>query len=348
MLNFKQLKFSILSPTKKINDALKSLNKSQIGVVFICQNKRLLGVISEGDIRRYLIKSNKLDIKLDKFYKKKFFFVKKNHDTLKLKDKFFKLNLKAIPVIDTNKKLIGVLTKKDFKDEKKINNTVFILAGGKGLRMRPLTKNLPKPMIKIGNSTILGRQLEIFKKKNFNNIIISTNYLSKKITSKFRNGSSLGLNISYVKEKKELETAGPLSLIKKNLIQDDFIVINGDLIADIDFVKLIKFHKKNKNDFTICTKNYFYKIPYGLIENGYKVKIKEKPTMKHIINSGIYVCSPKVLKFLKYNQKINMTDFINYISFKKLKIKPYLICENIYDFTDLNTYFKILEKNNEF
>tara|TARA_B100000965_G_scaffold286505_1_gene244355 strand:- start:1238 stop:2284 length:1047 start_codon:yes stop_codon:yes gene_type:complete len=348
MLNYKQLKFSILSPSKKINDALKSLNKSQIGVIFICQNKKLLGVISDGDIRRRLIKSSNLDITLDKFFKKRYFFAKKNSDISKLKKNFFKLNLKAIPIIDSNKKLIGAITRKDFKIEKKINNLVFILAGGKGLRMRPLTKNLPKPMIKIGNSTILERQLKIFKKRNFNNIVISTNYLAKKITKKFNRGHSLGLNISYVKEKKELETAGPLSLLKRNKIKDDFIIINGDIVADLDFYKLIQFHKKNKNDFTVCAKNYFYKIPYGLIENKNKVKIKEKPTIKYIINSGIYVCSPKILKFLKYNKKINMTDFINHISQKKLKIKSYLIYENIYDFTDLNTYYKILEKNNEF
>jgi len=348
MLSYKQLKFFILSPSKKINDALKNLNKSQMGIVFICKNKKLLGIITEGDIRRVLIKTSNLDITLGQFCKKKYIYSYKDFDLRKLKQIFFKLNLKAIPIIEKNKNLIGAITIDDLKTKHQINNPIFILAGGKGLRMRPLTNNLPKPMIKIGNSTILERQLKIFKNKGFKNIIISINYLAKKITNKFKNGKSLGLKISYVKEKKELETAGPLSLIKKNSIKDDILIINGDVIANIDFEELLRFHRNNKNDFTVCVKNYFYKIPYGLIENKNNLKIKEKPTMKNLINSGIYVCSPKVLRYLKYNNKINMTDFINYISEKKLKVRSFLIYENIYDFTDLNTYYKILQKNNEF
>ena len=168
--------------------------------------------------------------------------------------------------------------------------------------------------------------------------------MGKKLLKKFKNGKSLGLKISYVKEKKELETAGPLSLLNKNSIKDDILIINGDVIANIDFDELLRFHRTNRNDFTVCVKNYFYKIPYGLIENKNNLKIKEKPTIKNLINSGIYVCSPKVLRHLKYNNKINMTDFINYISDKKLKVRSFLIYENIYDFTDLNTYYKIYKK----
>lgn len=347
MLSYKQLKFLILSPSKKINDALKNLNKSQMGIVFICKNKKLIGIITEGDIRRILIRTSNLEITLGQFCKKKYIFSNKDFDLKKLKKTFFKQNLKAIPIIEKNKILIGAITKDDFKLKPQINNTVFILAGGKGLRMRPLTNNLPKPMIKIGNSTILERQLKIFKNKGFKNIIISTNYLAKKIATKFKNGKSLGLKITYLKEKKELETAGSLSLIKKNLIKDDILIINGDIIANIDFEELLRFHKNNRNDFTVCVKNYFYKIPYGLIENKKNLKIKEKPTMKNLINSGIYVCSSKILKYLKYNQKINMTDFINYISEKKLKVRSFLIYENIHDFTDLNAYYKILQKKNE-
>ena len=138
-----------------------------------------------------------------------------------------------------------------------------------------------------------------------------------------------------------------MSLLNKNSIKDDILIINGDVIANIDFDELLRFHRTNRNDFTVCVKNYFYKIPYGLIENKNNLKIKEKPTIKNLINSGIYVCSPKVLRHLKYNNKINMTDFINYISDKKLKVRSFLIYENIYDFTDLNTYYKILQKNNE-
>lgn len=344
MINFKQLKSSILRPNEKLKDALKCLEKSKIGIVLICKEKKLIGVLSDGDLRRELIKSNNLNESLSNFCNKKFFFLRKGSDFSSIRKYFYNSNLKAIPILN-RKELVGVITSNDFKNQKIKSNIVLILAGGKGKRMRPLTYNVPKPMIKFGNYSILENQLNFLKSKNFKTIYISTNYLSHVITEKFKDGKKMGLNISYLKEKKQLDTAGPLSLLNINKIKDPIIVINGDILAKINFDQLLEFHKLKKNDFTICVKNYFTKIPFGVIENKRKLEIKEKPSIRSLVNTGMYVCNPQVLKHLKKNQKINMSDFINYLSGKNKKIGTYLLYENIFDFSDIETYHKIVGSN---
>ena len=295
MINFKQLKSSILKPTDKLKDALRCLEKSKIGIVLICKKKNLIGVLSDGDLRRELIKSKNLNESLSNFCNKKFFFLKKGSDLSGVRKYFYNSNFKAIPILD-RKQLKGVITSKDFTNEKVKSNIILILAGGKGKRMRPLTYNIPKPMIKFGKYSILENQLNYLKKKNFKTIFISINYLSHVITEKFKDGKKLGLNISYLKEKKQLDTAGPLSLLNIKKIKEPIIVINGDILAKINFDELLKYHKSKKNDFTLCVKNYFSKIPFGVIENKRKLEIKEKPSIRSLVNTGIYVCNPKVLK----------------------------------------------------
>ena len=171
--------------------------------------------------------------------------MKKGSDLSGVRKYFYNSNFKAIPILD-RKQLKGVITSKDFTNEKVKSNIILILAGGKGKRMRPLTYNIPKPMIKFGKYSILENQLNYLKKKNFKTIFISINYLSHVITEKFKDGKKLGLNISYLKEKKQLDTAGPLSLLNINKIKEPIIVINGDILAKINFDELLKYHKSKK------------------------------------------------------------------------------------------------------
>jgi dTDP-glucose pyrophosphorylase len=348
MLNFDQLKSFILKPDDFLKDALVSLNKTQARVSLVCDKRKLIGVITDGDVRRFLIKSNSLNIRLKNLCNKKFVYRYKTHNHDDLKKLIYRKKLLAIPIVDKKKFLIGLVTKSSLKEtnKKEIENMVFILAGGKGLRMRPLTNNLPKPMIKLGDSSILERQLKIFKKNGFKHIKISTNYLANKIIDKFGDGGKINLNIAYVKERKYLDTAGSLSLLKTKDISDNFIIINGDILADIDFSEILKYHNSKKFDFTICVKNHFYKLPFGLVEKKKNYLINEKPSISHLINSGIYICNKKLLKLLNYNKKISMTDFINLVYKKKYKVGIYPIYENIYDFSDLETLRKLTKKLN--
>ena len=209
--------------------------------------------------------------------------------------------------------------------------------------MKNLTKKTPKPMLKINKKPILENQIIFFKKKGFSNFIISVNYLSNKIINYFKDGKKFDVNIKYSKENSFLGTAGPLSLVKNRKIRDDIIVINGDIYADINFGKILDYHKKNNYDLTLCATKQMYQFPFGVINNSTKTLdfIDEKPELNFLVNSGIYIIKPKILKFLKFNQYLDMNDFINNLKKNKYKIGVYLIYERIFDIGNKSQYSKV-------
>ena len=207
--------------------------------------------------------------------------------------------------------------------------------------MGKLTANTPKPLLKINKTPIIEQQILNFIYQDFNNFHLLLNYKSNKIIEYF-NKKDLGTNIYYIKEKKFLGTAGPLTLIKKNNISDNFIVINGDIVTKINFKDLLKFHMDNNNQATICLKKYSHQVPFGVYN---KMKrpffIDEKPVQNYFVNSGIYVFKKEVLKYIKKNKKLEMNDFINLLFKKRIRVETYVTKEIIYDIGDKSQYKKI-------
>ena len=341
MIIYPKLIDFFINENSTIKDAIKVIDFNAKGICLVVDDKyNLKGLLTDGDIRRLLLKGANLSEQLSYRYNKNFFFLKD--------DELFKINLSKvkknffhIPVLK-KKKIISLLLKDDLKI-KKISNIIFFLAGGLGKRMGNLTKKLPKPMLKIKNKPILENQINFFKKKGFYNFIISINYLSKKITDYFQKGKKLGVNIKYCKEKKFLGTAGPLSLLKNIKIEDDIVVINGDIYADVDFAKIVEHHKRNKNDLTLCATRQQYQFPFGVINRNTKTLnfINEKPELNFLVNTGIYVIKPKLLRFLKFNKYFDMNDFVNKLKRNKKKLGVYLIYERIFDIGNKFQYNKV-------
>ncbi len=200
-----------------------------------------------------------------------------------------------------------------------------ILVGGEGKRLRPYTKILPKPLLPLGEKPLLEIILERLKNYGIKDIILLTNYKAKLFELLFGDGKDMGMTVEYSKELRSLGTAGPLSLIKEKL-NEDFIVMNGDILTDLNFTKLIKFHKKNKADLTIVTKNEEICFEYGIIKiKGEKVMgWMEKPVMREEISAGIYVVNPSVLDYLKENKRIDMDTLINNAIKHKCKVLRFL------------------------
>ena len=216
-----------------------------------------------------------------------------------------------------------------------------IFAGGKGIRMGNLTKNIPKPLLKINNVPIIEQQMLNFMSQGFRKFFLLLNYKFNKITEYF-DKKNIGANISYIKEQKYLGTAGPLSLIDKNNITNNFIVINGDIVTKLNFKDLLKFHIKNNNQVTICLKKYSHQVPFGVYNGKNKTNlIEEKPVQNYFVNSGIYIFKNDILKYIKKNSKLEMNDFINLLFQKNIRIKTYVINEVIYDIGDKSQYIKI-------
>lgn len=330
--------FPIIKKNQNISDAITKITKSKFKILFVVDNKnKLLGSISSGDLRRSIRKKIDLNQPVEKImYKKPKYSKIKGVNLISIKD------LICIPIVNKKKEIIDIEFSKNSIENKQ--NTVFLMAGGKGARLMPLTKNTPKPLLKIKGVPIIERIITNFSNQGFKNFIISVNYLGHKIKRYLGNGDKLNVKISYIVEKNFLGTAGSLSLINLKKVFFPLIVANSDLLSDIDYNNLVDYHNKKKADITICGKNKSFEMPYGEIaENQEKVKaIIEKPKIYHLVNAGVYVFDKKVLRQTKRGKKLMMNDLITAQLKKDQKVFCYPIYENWIDIGN-----KIDYKNNK-
>ena len=332
-MELKRIKKNVLIENTKIVEALKILNTTPIKIIFILNKKKeLVGSITDGDLRRAFLKGFHTNDKVNCAMKKKPKFIYYNQTTNEklIKNFFSKKGIDKLPVINKKKKLINILLSSELNAYKPVQKNAFvIMAGDFGKRLRPLTNNTPKPMIKIRNKPIMQYIIENAASLGFCNFYVSVNYLKNKIEKYFGNGSKFGVNITYIKESKPLGTAGSLSLLK-NTSNLPIIVVNGDTVTDINFKSLINYHNKNNSQFTIVTNLERKKRQIGVIEtkSNRVVKIIEKPVVTTKINTGIYVMNKKLIKLIKKNAFFNMTDLIKKIIKNNKKIISFPIYEN--------------------
>lgn len=303
--------------------AIKTINRQKIKVALVVNDDdKLTGVLTDGDIRRGLLKNSTLLLKCSDVMNKRPKYSKTDNEDV-LRELIQKYNL-PIPIIDQNKKVTNLCVM-NYKKNIQRDNIIIIMAGGKGKRLLPLTATTPKPMLKIKNKPIIQRIIEGLKKSGFSNITISVNYKSDKLVDYFSDGTKFGVNISYLHEKKILGTVGGLSLMNTKNIYKPIIVLNGDIITNIDFSKLVDFHLESKNSITMCAANHNMTLPYGIIEmDSDKISnIKEKPHESYLVNAGIYVFNPDVIKNIPYNKKLDMPTLINnYIKKQDVAVYP--------------------------
>lgn len=314
-----------------IEVALKKLNKNSMQILFVInKKKKFLGAITDGDIRRSLIKKLKITSKLKEVINKNSIYA--NQETSYEEAEIIMENndIRYLPLLDKNKiiKSFYSLEKKDLEKKK---NIFFIMAGGFGKRLLPFTKKIPKPMLKVGNKPILEHIINGAKKNGFENFVISVHYLSKKITKYFQNGKKFNINIKYIIENKPYGTAGSLRFLKKKPL-NPIIVCNGDVLSNLNYDDLLDFHNKKKSDFTIVVRNLVHKNPYGVVNSNKNrvASLDEKKDLVMNINAGIYIINPKVLKLLKL-KKMDMPDFINLLIKKRKKIFSFSLKDNWID-----------------
>ena len=328
--NFKDI---ILSENQTIHEAVLILQKKALQILLIKnKNNNYIGTVTDGDIRRSLLKKNTLNNKIVTAVNKKSIYVNKTLPKVFVLELMKKYSINSIPII-SKKKILGLYKKvDDFENYKKHNEKVVIMAGGKGTRLLPLTKKIPKAMIKIGGKPILEHTVLSIIKYNFNNIIISVNHLAPQIKNFFGQGYAKIARISYINETKPLGTVGSLSLIKiKN--NENLILMNCDVYSGINLNDLLIYHKKNHADVTIAAKVDERISDYGVIRSsGKRFKtFEEKMTYFDLINMGIYVIKGSCIKYLKKNKKIDIPEFFTLLKSKRKNILLYPTYEYWYD-----------------
>jgi dTDP-glucose pyrophosphorylase len=310
MINWKN---SILKKTDTMRSAIKVLNKESLGIVMVAdKDRRLIGTVTDGDIRRGLIKHLSMDAIIAE--------IMFTDPTVALasdskRDVFSKMKLHSllqIPIVDSSKKIVGLEVLQHLLKNRKYDNPVFLMAGGFGKRLQPLTNFTPKPLLKVGSKPILENILIKFIAAGFHNFYISTHYKADMIQKHFGSGSNLGVTIEYVHEEYPLGTAGGLGLLPDNITDLPLIIMNGDLLTKVDFTELLRFHELKGGDATMCVRKYDFQVPYGVIEekNGQITSINEKPVHKFFVNAGIYVINPIMLKDIDGVDYLDMPQFL--------------------------------------
>jgi len=287
-------------------------------------NNVLLGTLTDGDVRRGLIKNLSTSDAVEKFMNTKFRFLQRNNYTLQQVEEYKASSVRMLPIVDSEKKIYKIV---NFAVQQTILPIdVLIMAGGEGQRLRPLTENTPKPLLKVGSKPIIEYSIDRLAQFGVDKINISINYLGEQLINYFKNGEDKNLNISYVKETEKLGTAGALSLID-NFVHDTVLLMNSDLLTNIDFEDLYNNFKNSDADLIVASIPYKVKIPYAIfeIENENVLSLQEKPTYTYYSNAGIYLLKKEHISCIPKNKHFNATDLIETLIAKEKKVCYYPI-----------------------
>ncbi|MFT6906573.1 MAG: dTDP-glucose pyrophosphorylase [Oleiphilaceae bacterium] len=296
----------LLTAESTLYEAIQALDETGIGfLAFIDGTKHLLGILTDGDLRRGILnkKTELIDI-INTTPITLAYDTPRKEIIAKLKN----LHRRHMPLVDQNNifQRVFSLDEIDFVSK---DNVVIIMAGGLGRRLGELTKDTPKPMLKIGDRPMLRHLVEQFRDQDFRRFIFCLNYKKEVIKDYFGSGEKFGVNIDYVIEKQRMGTAGALSLLTEEL-KEPFLVINGDILTDIDLNALLDFHNSKANLATMCVQPFDLQVPYGVIvtdQLSHIEEINEKPNLSFNVNAGIYVLNPEVLNYVPKNEFFDMT-----------------------------------------
>ncbi|MDQ1327633.1 MAG: hypothetical protein QG641_916 [Candidatus Poribacteria bacterium] len=324
-----------------IREALTKISAGALRIALVEDNNILLGTITDGDVRNALLNGLTLDDTIENLYNRHPIVCFENDDNALIIEKALKNKIYQIPIVNHNNEIVGIEDINELLRPKIKKNTVIIMAGGMGIRLRPLTENTPKPMLKVGTKPILHTIIDNFRKHGFLKFILCVNYKSDVILNYFGDGSAFGIELEYVYEKDRMGTAGALGLLN-NPIKEAFLVMNGDLLTNINFEHLLDFHHKHHSVATMCVREYEYEIPYGVVsvEKEAIKTIIEKPRQNYYVNAGIYVLTPKVFDYIPKNQFFDMPSLFNLLIEDNKHCSSYLIEDYWLDIGRIGDYEK--------
>ncbi|MDN5337929.1 MAG: hypothetical protein PWQ20_999 [Thermotogaceae bacterium] len=334
----------------RIIDVLKKMDDLDRKLLILEKNGKFFSLVSIGDIQRAIIKGINLSEPVHKVTRQAVRIASLKDTFENIKEQMLKYRMEFLPVVE-NGKIINVYFWEDlFGKEKnvekeKIDVPVIIMAGGKGTRLRPITNIIPKPLIPLGEKTVLEVIIQIFKNYGVKDFYLTLNYKKEMIKYYLKYAKIEG--ISYVIEEEPLGTAGSLSLLR-NVISQNCIVTNCDIIIKQDYHQLIEYHKKSGSVLTIVGVLKNERIPYGVIKKdsqGNVIKIEEKPLRSYIINSGMYVLEKKALEYIPQGMYFDMTDLINVLIEKGEKVKFFPVSEGSWlDVGDWDKYNEVMKR----
>jgi len=322
-----KLKDILVSQGDKLEDALPKMDRAAMQVLLVAdENQRLLGIITDGDIRRVILRKADLKVTLSEVMCSTPTTVPVGTPLDLVQKLMIKKSLRHIPVLDGRGRIVDLLLWKDIfvRQWQKREEKVVIMAGGKGTRLDPFTKILPKPMIPLGDKPILEVIIDRFNKQGFSGFLLSVGYKAEIIRFYFAEHNNRPYEVKFVQEEKPLGTAGALGLLKDQL-DKTFFVSNSDIIVELDYNHLLEYHSEKQNSLTIVGALRKFTIPYGVLKTKGDVleNVDEKPNFHFLVNTGLYVLEPKILSLVSGEKFLDMTDLIVLVKENNLKVGVY-------------------------
>ena len=307
-----------VSPDVSLRDAIVRLDENRWGIVLVVdQEQKLIGTITDGDIRRAILSdvdlANPVSCLLvakrgsryvhpitapfgsDRGY---LFTILQQH------------KISHLPLVDDEQHVLDLVTRNEFLADSETPSNAVIMAGGLGARMSPLTDYIPKPMLPIGDKPLMERIIDQLKVVGITQVNLAVHYKAEKISEYFGDGTDFGVEINYVSEDTPLGTAGALGLLE--VPQGTTLIMNGDILTNVNFHTMVAYHKENDADLTMAVQKYDVHVPYGVIESDGAIvtRVIEKPELNYFVNAGIYLVEPIVFNQIPRGQPFDMTDLV--------------------------------------
>lgn len=317
----------IISKEKTLLEALQVINSMGVGplVLFVIDSsQKMVGTLTDGDVRRALIRGVRVDDKIEVAMHRNFNFLRKGvDDTVSNIHRQRELKMKLVPILDEQNQIIEIINLDKYRTKLPID--AVLMAGGKGERLRPLTEKTPKPLIKVGEKCIIDYNIDSLISYGLNHISVTINYLGEQLEEHFST-ERCGVKVNTVREPKFLGTIGSIKFIDK-FYNDTVLVMNSDLFTNIDYEDFYLHFNQHNADMSVAAVPYVVKVPYGVFNlEGREIKgVTEKPTLSYYANAGIYLIKKEFLELIPDNQFFNATDFMDCLISKGHKVIRYPI-----------------------
>lgn len=336
----------VIAPDASLRQAVAAIDGNQQGIVLLCdRDEVLLGTISDGDVRRAVLNGIDLDAPAVDLLARKDGTPYPEPVTapaeatrqqlLKLMDERV---IRQVPLVDETDRVVDLALMRDLMPQGELPVKAVIMAGGQGTRLRPLTEDLPKPLLPVGERPIMELMVERLRQCGVGRVAVTSHYKQEKITEHFGDGSAFGVDLEYVREEQPLGTAGALALLPTPT--EDLLVVNGDILTDVDFGAMHDYHRDNQAAMTVALWRYDMDVPYGVVEcsGSDVVSIQEKPKHRFFINAGMYLIAPEAIGHIPCNQRFDMTDLMDELLRSGKKVVGFPVREYWLDIGELDSY----------
>jgi dTDP-glucose pyrophosphorylase/CBS domain-containing protein len=346
-LQRKRLEKVLISPELPIAEAMSVLDRAGIGILLLVdQERKLLGIVTDGDIRRAMLRDLPLSAQSLSVASRNPLVASPHvtpSEALQLMDRGRQFLVNHLPLVDRHSHIVGLLLRQDLVSTNNLALQAVIMAGGFGARLRPLTDDMPKPMLKVGDRPLLELIIEQLRAAGIQQVNITTHFKPEKITEHFGDGRRFGVNLNYVSETTPLGTAGALGLMQEP--ENPLLVVNGDILTKVDYRAMLSYHNEHKADLTVGVRQYDLQVPYGVLESSHLLvtRIREKPTYSYSVNAGIYLLQPSVHAYIPHEQRYDMTDLMQQLIADNRRVVTFPIVEYWLDIGQHSDYLRAQE-----